>query len=66
MSTVENLDLLTVAEAASILRISRATAYRLVESGELPAVKVGGSIRVGREALLDTLAFRVPDQESGQ
>jgi excisionase family DNA binding protein len=42
--------------------VSRATAYRLVESGELPAVKVGGSIRICREALLSVLAFRVPDE----
>lgn len=43
------------------MRISRATAYRLVGSGELPAVKVGGSIRVDRDALnsmLDTSSNR--------
>ncbi len=49
--------LLTVAEAAAELRISTATAYRLVAADKLPAVRVGGSIRiVARElhALLET------------
>ncbi|TNM69160.1 helix-turn-helix domain-containing protein [Streptomyces sp. NP160] len=37
---------LKVAEAATVLRISRATAYRLVHSGELPSITVGSSTRV--------------------
>lgn len=43
--------MLSVAEAARILRVSRATAYRLIGSGELPAVRVGGSLRVDRGEL---------------
>ena len=38
--------LLTVAEVADALRVSRMTVYRLVHSGELPAVRVGRSYRV--------------------
>lgn len=37
---------MSVAEAASHLRVSRATAYRLVHSGELPAHRIGHSLRV--------------------
>lgn len=38
--------LLTVAEVAAILRLSKMTVYRMVNSGALPALKVGRSVRV--------------------
>jgi excisionase family DNA binding protein len=34
---------LTLADAAEVLNISASQAYALVRSGELPAIKVGGS-----------------------
>jgi excisionase family DNA binding protein len=37
---------LTVAEVASIMRVSKMTVYRMVHGGELPAVRVGRSFRV--------------------
>lgn len=37
---------LTIAEVASRMRVSKMTVYRLVHSGELPAVRVGRSFRV--------------------
>ena len=37
---------LTVAEVAGMMRVSKMTVYRLVHSGELPAVRVGRSFRV--------------------
>ena len=42
---------LTVAEVADQMRVSRMTVYRLVHSGELPAVRVGRSFRVPQDAL---------------
>lgn len=42
---------LTVAEVAEMMRLSRMTVYRLVHGGELPAVRVGRSFRVPRDAL---------------
>jgi excisionase family DNA binding protein len=39
----------TVAEVADLLRVSNMTVYRLVQSGQLPAVRVGRSYRI-REA----------------
>lgn len=42
---------LTVAEVAEIMRVSRMTVYRLVHSGELPAVRVGRSFRVPENAV---------------
>ncbi|HLB31199.1 MAG TPA: helix-turn-helix domain-containing protein [Gammaproteobacteria bacterium] len=39
--------LLKMSEVASILRISRTSAYRLAASGELPSVRFGGgTVRV--------------------
>lgn len=40
---------LTVAEVAQMMRVSKMTVYRLVHSGELPAVRVGRSFRVSEE-----------------
>lgn len=43
--------LLTVEEAAAMLRIGRNTAYELIARGELPHVRLGRLIRVPRHAL---------------
>ncbi len=37
---------LTIAEVATMMRVSKMTVYRLVHGGELPAVRVGRSFRV--------------------
>ena len=42
---------LTVAEVATIMRVSKMTVYRLVHSGELEAIRVGRSFRVPEEAV---------------
>lgn len=49
--TQEQPDLLTAAEVASMLRVSKMTIYRLIHSGELPAVRVGRSFRIPRASL---------------
>lgn len=46
---------LTVAEVARVMRVSKMTVYRLVHSGELPAVRVGRSFRVEERAVHDYL-----------
>jgi excisionase family DNA binding protein len=40
---------LTVAEVADLLRVSNMTVYRLIQQGELPAVRVGRSYRLRAE-----------------
>ncbi len=42
---------LTVAEVATLMRVSKMTVYRLVHSGELAAVRVGRSFRVPEHAV---------------
>jgi excisionase family DNA binding protein len=46
---------LTVAEVATLMRVSKMTVYRLVHSGELTAVRVGRSYRVPEKAVHDYL-----------
>ncbi|HEY8374574.1 MAG TPA: helix-turn-helix domain-containing protein [Pseudonocardiaceae bacterium] len=46
---------LTVAEVAAIMRVSKMTVYRLVHSGELPAARVGRSFRVPEKAVHEYL-----------
>jgi len=43
--------LLTVSEAAKLLRIGRNLAYELVARGEIPSVRLGRVIRVPRSSL---------------
>ena len=43
---ISEVKFLTIAEVASVMRVSKMTVYRLVHGGELPAVRVGRSFRV--------------------
>jgi excisionase family DNA binding protein len=56
---------LTVAEVAEIMRVSKMTVYRLVHSGELPAVRVGKSFRVPEQAVHEYLASSYYDADAG-
>ena len=48
-------EILTVKEAAALLKTSRQQIRRMIQNGELPAVKVGREWRISRNALLDYL-----------
>jgi excisionase family DNA binding protein len=49
-------EVLKVREAAAILRIGRNQLYEAVARGELHAVRIGRTIRIPKQALLDLLA----------
>ncbi len=49
------VNLLTVAEVAAAMRVSKMTVYRLVHGGDLPALRVGRSFRVLEEDVNDYL-----------
>jgi excisionase family DNA binding protein len=49
------LKFLTVAEVATLMRVSKMTVYRLVNAATLPAVRVGRSVRVPEQAVHDYL-----------
>jgi excisionase family DNA binding protein len=46
---------LTVAEVATLMRVSKMTVYRLVHNGDLSAVRVGRSFRVPEQAVQEYL-----------
>jgi len=54
-----NFRFLTVGEVAAILRVSNMTVYRLINAGELPAVRVGRSFRLREEDLDRYVAERL-------
>ncbi len=43
----------TVEEVAQMLRVSSATVRRLIENGELKAIRVGKQLRISKEAFED-------------
>ncbi len=47
----EQHEWLKVPEVAKLLRVARSRAYELVADGEIPAVKIGRSVRVSRKEL---------------
>ena len=55
-------ELLRVAEVAKLLGLCRATIYRLVERGELPAFRIGNSIRLHPQELNDRLRALVRER----
>lgn len=51
----EYADVVTVNEVAKMLRIGRANAYKLVNSGRIESIKVGVQIRVPKLCVIDFL-----------
>jgi excisionase family DNA binding protein len=65
-STLATLsEVLTVREAAAILRVGRNQLYQAVARGQLGAIRIGRSIRIPKHALLDLLAAAGPPTASG-
>ena len=48
---IESDELLTIAEVAAYLKLSRRTAWRWCKSGRLPAVKIGHQWRISQSDL---------------
>lgn len=55
---------MTVAEVAEVTRVSRMTVYRMVHSGELPAVRVGRSFRVPEAAVQALIEAGLPAEDT--
>lgn len=47
--------LIRVGEAARLIGVSRTTMYELINGGRIPVVRLGGSIRINRQALLEQI-----------
>jgi excisionase family DNA binding protein len=55
---MSDLEVLTVDEAAALLRVNRNTLYEAIKLGQVPGVaRIGKTIRLSRAALIDW--FRV-------
>ncbi|MBN9223925.1 MAG: excisionase [Microbacterium sp. SCN 70-27] len=61
MTELADVRFLTVAEVADFMRVSKMTVYRLVHSGELPAVRFGRSYRVPETAVSAALHRPIAD-----
>jgi excisionase family DNA binding protein len=55
-------EVLTVEEAASLLRISRGSAYEAVRRGDLPVLRIGRRLLVPRKRLEELLAHGLHDR----
>ncbi len=58
-------EVLTAREAAAILRIGRNQLYQAVARGQLHAIRIGRSIRIPTQTLLDLLAHDSPPATRG-
>ena len=55
---LEQIRLLTLAEAASLLHVSTRTLQRMIRSRDLPALKVGGQWRLRESQLAEWIQGR--------
>ncbi|TFD16485.1 DNA-binding protein [Cryobacterium sp. TMT1-21] len=60
-SDLSDIRFLTVAEVADMMRVSKMTVYRLVHSGELPAIRFGRSFRVPQSAVTAAIERPIAD-----
>jgi excisionase family DNA binding protein len=54
----DNIQLVTLSEAAALLQVSTRTLQRMIRSGELPALKVGGQWRLRETQLRQWIETR--------
>ena len=59
--SIEDLPLLlTVPEAAKVLRVGVSRAYEMAQRGEIPVVRIGRRVRIPREELRPLLGCETP------
>jgi excisionase family DNA binding protein len=69
MSTMPNPATMTVSQSATLLGISRSSAYECVRLGSIPSLRLGRRIVVPRRAidvLLDSVSLDGPREASGE
>lgn len=65
LNTNERQALLTVDEAAEMLRVNRKTLYEAIRLNEVPeVVRIGKTIRIGRSALCAWMGARRPESRA--
>lgn len=58
---LSDMRFLTVAEVAEMMRVSNMTVYRMVHSGELPAIRFGRSFRIPESAVAKAIETPISD-----
>lgn len=58
---ISEVRFLTVAEVADMMRVSKMTVYRMVHSGDLPAIRFGRSFRVPESAVIAAIDTHIAD-----
>jgi excisionase family DNA binding protein len=53
---------LTVQEVADLMRVSSMTVYRMVHSGEIPAIRFGRSFRIPQSAVANIMGSVSTDE----
>lgn len=61
MADLSDVRFLTVAEVAEMMRVSNMTVYRMVHSGDLPAVRFGRSFRIPESAVVAAIETPISD-----
>ena len=65
-STMPLEHLLTVKEVASLLRVSTQTLYKMLENGEIPAVKVGSQWRFDSDRIKEWISSQASHGAAGR
>jgi len=53
---------MSVADAARYLSVSTRTIRRLIQKGDIPIVRIGGSVRIARATLQSYIALRTESE----
>lgn len=63
---MDNKLLLRPVEAAEAIGVSRSRAYELIGSGEIPSIRIGGSVRVPLAALRAWIDAKLKEGAAGR
>ena len=58
--------LLRIPEAAAELGLARSTVYLLIQTGQLPVIRIGRAVRIPRVALEEWIEQRLREQRDGE
>jgi excisionase family DNA binding protein len=60
------MSFLTVSEVAQLMRVSTMTVYRMVHSGEIPAIRFGRSFRIPESVVTEMVFGRSHEAKRNQ